>query len=72
MVGPKNLEDPFGAVLAKDEKGYTQARFVYRRQADSYLLYSLGTNFLDDHGRGPERPGEKGRDIVWRGEKATH
>lgn len=63
-LGWKLREDPFSGKA-----------FVYKRQGKGFLLYSLGPNLKDDHGRGlqdlskAERISEKtsdNYDIVWR------
>jgi len=66
MVGEKDLEDPFGAVLSKNEKEYSQTKLIYRREGDSYVLYSIEPNMKDDGGVKFE-PHTQDVDIVWRG-----
>ena len=71
LVGAENLQDPFGAVLSESASGYTQAPLIYRRRGDSYVLYSVGPNMIDDGGKEPLKsdrtPDWDQSDIVWRG-----
>jgi len=58
--------------VAKTDKGYTQARLIYRREGDSYVLYSVGANMKDDGGVQFEpRANRKKGDIIWRGKMVT-
>ncbi len=47
---------------------FTGKSFVYRREGDGFIVYSLGVNRTDDGGVEDEKDRDKG-DIVWRIER---
>ena len=53
----------FGGTLPVDP--FTGRAYIYRPSFDSFLLYSMGENLVDDGGRHDYRKG----DIVWRGKR---
>ena len=58
----KELQPTLGWTIPDDP--FSGKPYVYRRQGDGFILYSLGTNEIDDGGMSEYEP-QTGR---WRGE----
>ncbi|MDK1032860.1 MAG: hypothetical protein QGD94_12695, partial [Planctomycetia bacterium] len=69
---PEKLDDLKLANLAEVRIGpFTARDFIYRREGDSYVLYSVGSNRTDDGGTEVRDMegflGDEQGDVVWRG-----
>jgi hypothetical protein len=64
----KRLQDVPGVVKTDLQDPYSGRSLVYRRQGQSYVLYSTGPDGRDNGGKGKDFPGSPGTDLVlWNG-----